>query len=55
MVEKAYRSMTDEWNAHIAAERLFQLSQKLLDGQPVLHLYKSGPCSKAVLLKEDWR
>ena len=50
----AYETITDEWNAEIAAERLINLSEHLLSGEKHPDLYKTGPCSKAEMLKDDW-
>lgn len=47
----AYTTMTDVWNANIAAERLLNLSEKLLQGEKERFLYSEGPCSKALILK----
>lgn len=49
MGEKAYRTITEEWNSSCAAQRLIALSQDLLDGKkPVLP--QSGPCSPAPII-----
>lgn len=50
--EAAYRTITEEWNAEIAAERIVNLAQHILDGEKYPDLYESGPCSKAEILKE---
>ena len=51
---EAYRTITEQWNAEAAAERLLQLSQALLDGEDVSRLFADGPCSPAKPLREDW-
>lgn len=42
------------WNAEVAAERLLQLSQAILDGDSKPDLFKDGPCSRAEIIREDW-
>lgn len=46
----AYTTMTNIWNAEIAAERLLQLSHVLLSGNEHPDLFREGPCSKARIL-----
>lgn len=50
----AYRTITGEWNAEIAAQRLIHLSEHILAGEKSTDLYASGPCSRAEILKESW-
>lgn len=50
----AYETIVDEWNAEIAAKRLITLSQHIIDGEKFPILYKTGPCSPADKLKDDW-
>lgn len=50
----AYHTILNEWNAEIAAERLICLSEHILAGEKHPDLYKSGPCSKAEILKDNW-
>lgn len=50
----AYHTILNEWNAEIAAERLICLSEHILAGEKYPDLYKSGPCSKAEILKDEW-
>ena len=50
----AYETIIKEWNAEVAAQRFVNLAQHILDGEKQPDLYKSGPCSKAEILKEDW-
>lgn len=52
--EQAYRTMLEEWNADVAANRLLRLCRALLEGQETACLFSQGPCSKAPLLKNDW-
>lgn len=54
MCKNAYESITQQWNAQVGAERLIALSKALLDGQST-DLYQDGPCSKAEILKDNWR
>ncbi len=43
--KKAYQTITTEWSAKTAAERLVQLSESILSGDEII--YDDGPCSKA--------
>ena len=46
--KNAYETITQHWNADIAAERLIQLSHLLLQGEKHPYPYSEGPCSKAI-------
>lgn len=48
----AYRTITDEWNAAVAAERLLVLIASLKDGAEQVKLFESGPCSIAENISE---
>ncbi|MDO4622417.1 MAG: glycosyltransferase family 4 protein [Eubacteriales bacterium] len=50
----AYQTIIREWNAETAAERLLHLAEALKKGEDARLLYKTGPCSPATLLREDW-
>ena len=50
----AYETITGEWNAELAAERLITLSEHLLAGEKHPDLYQTGPCSRAEIIKDDW-
>jgi len=43
--EEAYRTISSEWNAHIAAHRMLSLFEALLSNKE--YIIDSGPCSKA--------
>lgn len=43
----AYHTMSEQWNARVAAERLLKLSECLLVGKDAATLYIDGPCSVA--------
>lgn len=43
----AYRTIAEQWNAEIAADRLIRLADLLLSGAEARNLYPSGPCSPA--------
>ena len=49
----AYETISDEWNAEVAAERLIKLTLCLQETGDC-DLFRSGPCSKAVILKNNW-
>lgn len=50
----AYETMINVWNAEVAAKRLVNLEEQLLNGNRFPELYSDGPCSKAKVIKEDW-
>lgn len=52
MGKEAYRTITELWNADVAAERLINLSRRILAGEKSPQLYENGPCSTAEILKE---
>ncbi len=52
--EAAYQTITGEWNAEVAAMRFIHLSDEILRGNKYPDLYKTGPCSRAERIREDW-
>ena len=50
----AYNTIVNEWNAEVAASRVVNLAEHILNGEQSPNLYSSGPCSKAEILKESW-
>lgn len=50
----AYQTITELWNAEVAAKRFLQLSQALLNGTDASGLFANGPCSPARPLRENW-
>ncbi len=52
--KSAYETVTDEWNAEVAAERFINLAEHILSGDSHPDLYASGPCSRAEIIKDDW-
>ena len=51
--ENAYHTITDLWNADIAAERFVKLVEKINEcGQ--CDLFRDGPCSRADILEDNW-
>lgn len=50
----AYRTITETWNAEVAAERFVNLAQHILDGEKFSDLYADGPCSRAEIIKDEW-
>lgn len=50
MGKKAYRTMLNEWNAEVAAERFLKLAEELKNNKKCA-LYSSGPCSVAEVHK----
>jgi glycosyltransferase involved in cell wall biosynthesis len=43
----AYNTINEMWNAEVAVERLFKISDSLLAGKDAAKLYADGPCSVA--------
>lgn len=52
--EKAYQTIANEWNAGIATERFINFVGCILSSEKNLNPYKTGPCSKADILKDNW-
>lgn len=50
----AYDTIYNVWNADIAAKRLIDLEEQLLNGKKYPKSYEEGPCSKANIIKKDW-
>jgi glycosyltransferase involved in cell wall biosynthesis len=49
----AYHTIISEWNAETAAARLLQLIEDLVE-KGYSDRFSSGPCSKAIILKNTW-
>lgn len=45
MGKRAYQTMTDEWNADIAAERFVRLAEAILSGEKKPDFYQNGPAT----------
>ena len=43
----AYKTMTELWNAEVAAERFVELAKRVLCGEKSPMLFDDGPCGKA--------
>lgn len=43
---EAYRTITEEWNAEVAAERFLELARRMLAGEKKPDIYKNGPGSR---------
>lgn len=52
--EKAYYTITEQWNAENAAKRFLKLSENLLLGNNGKDLFKDGVCSYAYPIKDNW-
>lgn len=52
--KNAYITLADLWNAKTAAERFKRLVQAI-KAVNTTNLFDDGPCSKAEVLKDDWR
>ena len=51
--ENAYYTMLNEWSPEIAATRVLELCENILNKQNT-DLYQDGPCSRAGLVKNNW-
>ncbi len=49
----AYETISSEWNAEVAARRFIMLTRSLQKTGDC-DLFKSGPCSKAMILNNNW-
>ena len=49
---QAYDTIVKEWNANVAAERFLQICKDVVEGKEPQVCWKSGPCSKAEIIKE---
>jgi len=49
----AYDTITTEWNAEVAADRVMSIAEDILQGKPVGYKWMSGPGSEAVILRES--
>ena len=51
--EKAYKTIVEQWSPEIAATRVLELCESILNKQNT-DLYQDGPCSRAGLVKNNW-
>ena len=51
--KRAYRTIKEVWNAHVAAERFLALVMNLTNGEKATQIY-NGPCSSAPILRNNW-
>ncbi len=49
----AYETITTEWNAEVAADRVMSIAEDIVQGKPVGYKWTSGPGSEAVILRES--
>lgn len=52
MGRKAYATISNIWNAKVAAERLLQMCETIAGGEVFVSPWEDGPCSKAPVIKE---
>ena len=50
----AYFTIVDVWNAENAAKRLIELVQAILKGDKNPNIFKTGVCSRAEEIRDDW-
>lgn len=55
LAKNAYRTITDEWNAENAANKLLQLIDNLHTKSATAFPFANGVCSKAEILKDNWK
>lgn len=49
----AYKTIVEQWNAEVAAERLLRMAEQIkMHGY--CDLYEDGPCSRAGILQNNW-
>ncbi len=51
--KKAYRTITELWNAELAAQRFLRFAEEI-EKNGKCELYEEGPCSKAKAIKNNW-
>lgn len=51
--EMAYKTITELWNAEVAAKRFILLSKEI-EKHGYCNLFEDGPCSKAEIIKNNW-
>ena len=51
----AYKTISEEWSPKVAAERFIKLADALQREKKPVDLFDDGPCSKAQLMRDDWR
>lgn len=51
---KAYKTITEQWNAETAAERFYALVESFLHDGKISTFSLEGLCSKAELLRDNW-
>ncbi len=52
--KKAYETITNEWNAETAADRLLNMAEHMVKDQPIRDLYRTGICSPAEIISDRW-
>ncbi len=52
--KNAYSTIATQWNASNAVEQLISVAKQLLEYGEIKELPKTGPCSRAEILKDDW-
>ena len=50
----AYKTLSETWNADVAAERFIALADLLRAKKDVSNLFLDGPCSVAERINNDW-
>lgn len=51
----AFEKIQTLWCAEEAADRIINISDAIMKGKEPLDIYNDGPCSRAQLIKENWR
>lgn len=51
---EAYNTISDSWNAHVAATRFVELTKAIIVKGFVRDLFEDGPCSYAPIINNKW-
>ena len=52
--KNAYRTLIGTWCADVAAKRLLNLADAIINGEKKPALFEEGPCSAAKILEDNW-
>ncbi len=55
LARNAYQTMAEEWNPENAAKKLLCIFGKILSGEKKPFPFEKGVCSKAQILKDNWK
>ncbi len=52
--KNAYNTISQEWNAEVAANRFVELAEQVLQGEKAPMIFKEGVCSISEIYRDDW-